>query len=195
MKNFILVLIVIFSFQSWGKSDDISEFEIEGISLGDSLLEFFNEKEIIEEMKTAAFYPNSKKFMIISLIPERVEIYENINFHIKSNDKNYIIHSVKGMSYMETKECLDIKKDVVQEIETLVPNARLSKHTNDYNKAYGTSKAYVNDYFINGGVIRVFCTDWDKEFMIKKVNKNYKNTLSINASSDELINFMRNEAY
>ena len=134
MKNFILVLIVIFSFQSWGKSDDISEFEIEGISLGDSLLEFFNEKEINEEMKTAAFYPNSKKFMIISLIPERVEIYENINFHIKSNDKNYIIHSVKGMSYMETKECLDIKKDVVQEIETLVPNARLSKHTNDYNK-------------------------------------------------------------
>jgi len=195
MRVFLSVLILIFVQQSWTKAENINEFEIEGISLGDSLLEFFNEKEIKEEIKKAAFYPKSKKFMIISLIPEKVKIYENINFHIKTNDKKYIIHSVKGMSYMETEECLDIKKDVVQEIELLVPNARLSKHTNDYNKVYGTSKAYINDYFINGGVIRVFCTDWDKEFMLKKINKNYNNTLSVNASSDELINFMRNEAY
>ena len=165
------------------------------MSIGDSLLEFFDEKKIKEEKKTAVFYPKSKKFMIISLIPDKVQIYENINFHIKSDDKKYIIHSVKGMSYMEPKECLDVKKDVIQEIETLVPDARLSEHTNDYNKAYGDSKAYINDYFINGGVIRVFCTDWDKEFMIKKENKDYENTLSVNASSNELVDFIRNEAY
>ena len=101
------------------------------MSIGDSLLEFFNEKDIKEEIKTAVFYPKSKKFMVISLIPKTIKNYENINFHIKSSDKKYIIHSIKGMSYMETKECLDIKRDVVQEIEALVPNAKLDEYTDD----------------------------------------------------------------
>ena len=195
MKTFIIILLLIFSLQSWTKADDVSDFEIEGMSIGDSLLEFFNEKEIREEIKTAAFYPKSKKFMIISLIPKTVKNYENINFHIKSNDKKYVIHSVKGMSYMETKKCLNVKKDVVKEIKTLIPDAKLREYTDDYGKAYGTSKAHINDFYIQDGVIRVFCTDWDKEFMEKKFNMTYRNTLSVNASSDELVNFMRNEAY
>ena len=195
MRILLIILIITFNLTSFTKADDIKEFEIEGMSIGDSLLEFFNEKDIKEEMKTAVFYPKSKKFMVISLIPKTVEIYENINFHIKSNDKKYIIHSVKGMSYMETKECLEIKKNVVQEIEALVPSAKLDEYSDNYGKAYGASKAYINDFYIQDGVIRVFCTDWDKEFMTKKFNKIYRNTLSVNASSDELINFMKTEAY
>jgi len=34
MRVFISVLVLIFSFQSWTKADDISEFEIEGMSIG-----------------------------------------------------------------------------------------------------------------------------------------------------------------
>ena len=195
MRMLITLLILILRFQSWAKADEISEFEIEGMSIGDSLLEFFNEKDIKEEIKTAVFYPKSKKFMVISLIPKTIKNYENINFHIKSSDKKYIIHSIKGMSYMETKECLDIKRDVVQEIEALVPNAKLDEYTDDYGKSYGSSKAYINDFFIQEGVIRVFCTDWDKEFMEKKFNMTYRNTLSVNASSDELVDWMKTEAY
>ena len=37
-----LVLVLIFSLQSWTKADDISEFEIEGMSIGDSLLDYFD---------------------------------------------------------------------------------------------------------------------------------------------------------
>ena len=46
MKIFLTVLILIFSFQSWVKSDDISEFDIEGISIGDSALDFFSREQI-----------------------------------------------------------------------------------------------------------------------------------------------------
>ena len=38
MRNFLLILILTFSFQSLSKADDIRDFEIEGISIGDSLL-------------------------------------------------------------------------------------------------------------------------------------------------------------
>ena len=48
MKAILVFLILIFSFQSWTKADDIKEFEIEGMSVGDSLLNYFSEEEIIK---------------------------------------------------------------------------------------------------------------------------------------------------
>ena len=52
MRVFIAVLVLIFSLQSWTKADDISEFEIEGMSIGDSLLDHFSEEEIKEKTNT-----------------------------------------------------------------------------------------------------------------------------------------------
>ena len=48
MKRLLLVLILTFSFQTPTKADDIRDFQIEGMSIGDSLLDFFNEEEIIK---------------------------------------------------------------------------------------------------------------------------------------------------
>ena len=48
MKIFITVLVLIFSLQSGIKADDIRDFQIEGISVGDSLLNYFNDAVIIE---------------------------------------------------------------------------------------------------------------------------------------------------
>ena len=42
MRVFIAVLVLILSFQSWTKADDISDFEVEGMSIGDSLLDHFS---------------------------------------------------------------------------------------------------------------------------------------------------------
>ena len=48
---FILIaFILIFSIQSLTKADDISDFKIEGISIGDSLLDFLSIEEINENI-------------------------------------------------------------------------------------------------------------------------------------------------
>ena len=59
----------------------------------------------------------------------------------------------------------------------------------------GNSQAYINDYYLSEGVIRVFCTDWDKEFLEKEENLIYNNTLSIVASNKKIVNWIKNEAY
>ena len=46
MRIFLSVLILIFSLQSWSKADDISDFEIEGMSIGDSVLKYYSKKEL-----------------------------------------------------------------------------------------------------------------------------------------------------
>ncbi len=46
MKIFLSIFFVILSLQSWTKADDIKDFEIEGISIGDSALDFFSINQI-----------------------------------------------------------------------------------------------------------------------------------------------------
>ena len=59
MRIFFTVLIIIFSLQSWIKADDITEFEIEGLSIGDSLLNFASEKKIKSSISSNQ-YTNNK---------------------------------------------------------------------------------------------------------------------------------------
>ena len=51
MRVFIAVLILIFSFQSWARANDISDFEIEGMSVGDSALNYLD-KETLSSNKS-----------------------------------------------------------------------------------------------------------------------------------------------
>ena len=53
----ILIFLIIFSHQSWTMSDDIKEFEIEGISIGDSALDYYSKKELRKFNKT--YFPNT----------------------------------------------------------------------------------------------------------------------------------------
>ena len=50
MKILISILILIFTLQTWTKADDISGFEMEGMSVGDSLLDHFHKDDIIKEL-------------------------------------------------------------------------------------------------------------------------------------------------
>jgi len=49
MKIFLTVIIIVFSLQSWTKAEDIKDFQIEGMSVGDSLLDYYSEKEILKK--------------------------------------------------------------------------------------------------------------------------------------------------
>ena len=77
MRVFIAVLVLIFSLQSWTKADDIRDFEIEGISIGDSLLDHFSENEIKKSLNDKLAYPASDKFSQIDPFKEFIN-YEKI---------------------------------------------------------------------------------------------------------------------
>ena len=97
MRLFLSVLVLIFSLQSWTKADDIRDFEIEGMSIGDSLLEFFTENQI-NMYKVDVGY-ESDKYETIQLSPARYNIknYDAMHINFLKNDKKKIIHAVAGM--------------------------------------------------------------------------------------------------
>ena len=46
LRVFISIIILIFSFQSLTKADDIKDFQIEGISIADTLLKYATNQQI-----------------------------------------------------------------------------------------------------------------------------------------------------
>ena len=67
VRVFLSVLILIFSLQSWTKADDISEFEIEGMSIGDSLLDYFSKDEIKSYINYDSYeWMSEKNFLNLS---------------------------------------------------------------------------------------------------------------------------------
>mgnify|MGYP000034597114 CR=1 FL=1 len=103
MKIFITLFVLFFS--SSLSAEDISDFQIEGInifefkgmSIGDSLLDYFSEEEINQNK---SFYPDSKRFFRLTRKIANMELYDTTQFHVKSNDKNYTIYSISGLIFL-----------------------------------------------------------------------------------------------
>ena len=51
MKNFLEILVLVLLLNSNAYANNIEDFELEGVSIGNSLLDYFSEEEIINNSK------------------------------------------------------------------------------------------------------------------------------------------------
>ena len=100
MKLFIAVLVLIFSLQSWTKADDISDFQIEGMSIGDSMLDYFSETKIKKSVAKKQ-YPKSNKFTRTNF-EIMSEMYDLVQIHFKTDDRNYEIFGISGQKFYKS---------------------------------------------------------------------------------------------
>ena len=49
MKHILIIITLMFTLQSWTKADDIYDFEIDGLSIGMSILDHFSKDDIERE--------------------------------------------------------------------------------------------------------------------------------------------------
>ena len=192
MKTFIAVLVLIFSLQSLTQADDIRDFEIEGMSVGDSLLDYYTESEIIN---TKPLYYNDKTFYQIAF-PINNGTYEYASFNLKENDKRYIIYALKGLNDVDgkKKECLDMKKLITKDVLSIFKNSEEEIYTSDFNNTLGNSISYVSDFKLDNGFIRVFCTIWDKENE-EVAQYGWFDSLNVVLSNTEFLDWLNNKAY
>ncbi len=166
MRIFLTVLILIFSFQSWTKADDISEFEIEGMSIGDSLLDFYN----VNTLKNIDrfYYPNSKKYFGLTdnTFNKNLEIYESIQFMVKPEKYEIVSIAGKIYNYQNDREaCYKEMEKIFNDIKLSFPNSKIRKgkeEAHDADKS-GKSLAKVYSIYLKNGQISITCTDWSKQ--------------------------------
>ena len=96
MKTLLTLIVLLFS--SSLVADDISDFEIEGMSVGDSLLDYFSEDEIKNNIYDA--YPNKEDSTFTTVEISTLKSFKNydaIQAMIKENDNKYIAYTMDGM--------------------------------------------------------------------------------------------------
>jgi hypothetical protein len=193
MKKFLTIFILSLYFATPSQAADIKDFQIEGISIGDSALDFFSEEEI--KINKRNYYKN-KKYTPVDLNSSFFETYTNFSFSYKTNDKNYIIQRMSGViSYKnkDIKNCFKQVDEVANEINEVfegsatmgVKNERIIWELDKTGKSKYTYIDFVLDL---GGYVVVACYDFSEE-------SGYLDNLNIEVKTKTFEYFIANEAY
>ena len=188
-----LLLVLSFGFIFNTKADDISDFEIEGMSVGESLLKYFDEETILKNPKydhTNTNWNDDKMFQVRTF---ENGPYTEIMFALKKNDKKYIIYGLSGLVKMEynISKCYSDIKSIVADMEHLFPNAIKSKLIKSKLKADKSGKSKhraIYFDFDSGDYVRVECYDWSKKM-------GYWDNLRIGIITKEFDDWLNNSAY
>ncbi len=189
VRLFLSVLILIFSFQSWTKADDISDIEIEGISIGESLLNHFSEKEILESLNKD--YYDSTDFIKVEFWNFTPTEYEVISAHIKNNDKMYLVYELSGnIIYKDNiDECYSQQKIIIKELSKSFPNAKhLDSGRQTTERSGGVSSWDRYDLSFTNGSVDIICYNWSSE-------SGFLDHLSVGINSKEFAEWLRSQPY
>ena len=165
MKTFLTLFVLLFS--SSVLADDISDFEIEGMSLGDSLLDYFSEQKIKNNIKD---YIKDKKFSFFEIYdPSLFKNYESLQVSYKTGDIDYTIYGISGaIFYIDNiDECYLKKNNIVKELESLLIRTTKKDYGKVINKVDKSGESKMTTIlftFDSKDDVEVSCYDWSKKF-------------------------------
>ena len=205
-RHIIFIIILILNLQIKSIANDLTDFEIEGFTINQNLIDFFDENQINEELNSgfAVFYKNNK-FADITVgettehpMRKDLDIYEEVGITIKPGDKTYKIYSVGGTIICKTEnECHKTQKEIVTDLVNYFDSdVKLKKWEDKYiNDKTRKSMVYGNEFIFpkTNDSISVNFYSLDKDYADKE--SNYNHYLIISISSYEFDKFLREEAY
>ena len=207
MKRLSLYLFLIFfTLPTPSQADDIRDFQIEGMSVGGSLLDYFSEEKIEEEKNTEyVFRYKDNKFVNLGIgfgksfpLSKKLEIYDEMGVTIKPNDKSYKIYNISGEFFckIDINICFSKKDEILPELKDFFGNqAELytyeKKHSLDTT---GNSIVYGNRFSFKQtrDIVSVNIYQWGNEILTEK---DWAHNVKVKISSEEFDDFIRNEAY
>jgi len=163
MRTFIVAIILILSFQFPSQADDIRDFQIEGISIGDSALDFFSKTQILKG--TRDFYDDKTFTTVENNKLDFFKTYDAVDFHYKTGDKDYKIYGLGGVLFFirNIEACYPKMDEIIEEFSEVFVNANFSeKRTDPAPWDKNTIKTHVIFKF-ESGTATVACYDYSKE--------------------------------
>ena len=202
----ILVLGLFLINPSQADDIDIRDLQIEGMSVGDSLLNYFSEEKIEEEKNTEYVYRyKDNRFVNLGIgygksfpLSQKLEIYDEVGITIKPNDKSYKIYSISGEFFCEKdiNTCFSKKDEIVSDLKDFFgKQAELTtyeeKHLVDTT---GNSIVYGNRFNFKKtrDAVSVNIYQWGNEILTKH---NWVNHVKLAIFLEEFSDFLRYEAY
>ncbi len=193
MKKLLAILVLTLCLTTPSQADDIRDFQIEGMSIGDSLLDYFSEEDIKSSVFKTTY--KSKKYKKVEFY-DRTKLYDGFQFYFKKNDKKYIIHALSAHLKYEynIEDCFKKQDEIIEEVSVLFKNTENYRETktNPKNKS-DTSKVYAFFFvFSSGDKGRIDCSDYSKKIEKKH---GWKDNLRVGLVSSEFSKWLNTEAY
>lgn len=159
------------AFNTTSYAEDISEFQIEGISIGESLLDYYSEKEIEELLITRSrpiegMSKDFKELVLEDINGQSLEQYKYIFLGLKNDDKQYIIHGIGGLAPMQISECKPTQEEISKQILKIF--WRSKKVFDDWNPDYSDDrggKAHVILIEFENGYAALGCITSDEGYL------------------------------
>ena len=109
MKKLLGIVVLGLLLITPSQADDIKDFQIEGMSLGDSLLDFFSENEIRENVVDVYDYIEDKTFILTSFIDTALGGKYSLNKYeiIQVEFKDMFPTSLSALEY--SQEATDVE--------------------------------------------------------------------------------------
>ena len=205
MKKILIFLLSIYLYSSLSVfADDISDFQIEGISIGDSLLDYLTVEEILNEIEMNKdhykYLKEPNKYAEIYMF-KNLSTYDSISFMIKNprqnqyiskKDKKYIILGIRGLIKFNNDydSCLKKRDEISEILSSMFPDSQKEEQVVQHGlDPSGNSFLNINSFTINSGAsVGANCTDWEETFRIKN---NYAEGLNVEIFSGEVDRWLR----
>ena len=182
MKLFLMIIVLSFSYIIPSQADDIKDFQIEGMSIGESLLDYFTEDKILKSKNQRQY--KLKKFYMVSIGDNGFKEYDIMKFHLKEKDNKYIIHSISGQLNMSINQCLKKQKLVLKQISKLFLNPRIDDLGKRPHPAYPNGYTYDIYITLASGMFVVSCYDLEFDaFLISADTNEFNDFLNDNYGS------------
>ena len=204
MKKIFFLIILILSFQTLSLADNIRYFQIEGMKIGDSALDYFSESQL--EDNEQGWHNYSYKEYSTSFVPGK-GIYNWFLVSYKNDDNNFIIEGlVAGLekNNYDHKECnnkLDVVALNISELFKNTAQEEKKSYTLKEDAAQNypfTGKSTVTSLsfnFLDGAKIILACYNIDKdakknESFLKSILKQ-NDSFRIDARSSAFANYLK----
>jgi len=190
MKRLLLILILTLSFQTLSKADDIREFQIEGMSIGDSALDYFTKNEIKDNIMSN--YYSNKKFTAVEFSRDtRFTTYENVGFNFLTKDNNYTIQAISGTIFCPKNfsRCKDLKENIKSAISEQFKNLQQNSYSKNHRAdKSGKSKFSHHLYeYKNGDMIIIEIINWSKK---KTIKNGWTDNVNLSVRSNKFNQFL-----
>ena len=165
-------------------ADDISDFQIEGISIGDSLLDYFSKNEIENKRQFYMLGGEFVKEYSTFYKEDNNKTYDRVVLYFKSDDTKYFIKGISGRNYYanDINKCYEIQKIISNDIKMVVDTAEMI--VDKKRKHSRLPNSYVKSiYFLfKDSDITISCYDYSKK------DTTSKDRLSVIIRTEELNN-------
>ena len=101
MKRLLTILILILTFQTPSQADDIRDFQIEGMSIGDSLFDYFSKGEFEQaKKKSKIFKQKDGKFNELLFFKlSKFKVYDGVKVTWEPKDQDYKLIDLKRIIF------------------------------------------------------------------------------------------------